>query len=56
LGYYIKKNEIGGTRSTYGEEERGIQDFGGETCGKRPPGRLRLIWEDNIKMDLQEVD
>ena len=23
--------------------------------GKRPLGRPRLIWEDNIKMDLQEV-
>jgi hypothetical protein len=23
--------------------------------GKRPLGRLRLKWEDNIKMDLQEV-
>jgi hypothetical protein len=24
--------------------------------GKRPLGRLRLRWEDNIKMDLQEVE
>jgi len=23
--------------------------------GKRPMGRPRRIWEDNIKMDLQEV-
>jgi len=23
--------------------------------GKRPLGRRRLRWEDNIKMDLQEV-
>jgi hypothetical protein len=23
--------------------------------GKRPPGRPRRRWEDNIKMDLQEV-
>jgi len=23
--------------------------------GKSPLGRPRLIWEDNIKMDLQEV-
>jgi len=23
--------------------------------GKRPLGRPRYIWEDNIKMDLQEV-
>jgi len=24
--------------------------------GKRPLGRHRLRWEDNIKMDLQEVE
>jgi hypothetical protein len=27
----------------------------GKLEGKRPLGRPRLIWEDNIKMDLQEV-
>ena len=27
----IKKNEIGGACSAYGEEERCIQSFGGET-------------------------
>jgi hypothetical protein len=27
----------------------------GKTAGKRPPRRLRRRWEDNIKMDLQEV-
>ena len=27
----------------------------GKPEGKRPLGRLRLRWEDNIKMDLQEV-
>ena len=27
----------------------------GKTEGKRPPGRPRRTWEDNIKMDLQEV-
>ena len=26
-----------------------------KTEGKRPLGRLRRTWEDNIKMDLQEV-
>ena len=29
--------------------------FVGKTEGKRPLGRPRRIWEDNIKMDLQEV-
>ena len=32
-----------------------IQGFGGEPEGKRPLGRPRRRWEDNIKMDLQEV-
>jgi hypothetical protein len=27
----------------------------GKPEGKRPLGRLRHRWEDNIKMDLQEV-
>ena len=27
----------------------------GKPEGKRPLGRPRRIWEDNIKMDLQEV-
>ena len=28
----------------------------GKPEGKRPFGRPRLRWEDNIKMDLQEVE
>jgi len=28
----------------------------GKSEGKRPLGRPRLRWKDNIKMDLQEVD
>jgi hypothetical protein len=27
----------------------------GETDGKRPLARPRLRWDDNIKMDLQEI-
>ena len=39
-----------------GGEERRIQDFGGETWGEKGPlGRPRRRWENNIKMDLQEV-
>jgi len=30
--------------------------FFGKLEGKRPLGRPRLRWEDNIKMDLQEVE
>jgi hypothetical protein len=28
----------------------------GKPEGKRPFGRYRLRWEDNIKMDLQKVE
>jgi hypothetical protein len=31
------------------------QDFGGKSEGKRSLGKPRRRWENNIKMDLQEV-
>ena len=38
------------------EEGRGVHKvLVGKTEGKRPLGRPRRRWEDNIKMDLQEV-
>jgi hypothetical protein len=38
-------------------EERGVHRvLVGKPEGKRPLGRPRLRWEDNIKMYLQEVD
>jgi len=46
---------MGGECSTYGGEVRCIHGFGGKPEGKRPLGKRRLRWEDNIKMDLQEV-
>jgi hypothetical protein len=39
----------------YGGEERFIQGFGGKTEGRGSLGRFRRTWEDNIKMDFQEV-
>ena len=37
-------------------EMRGVyRDLVGKPEGKRPLGRLRRRWEDNIKMDLQDV-
>jgi hypothetical protein len=30
-------------------------DFGGKPEGKRPLGRPRHRWEDNIKMDITEI-
>jgi len=43
---------MGGTCRAYGGEER---DLVGNPEGKRPFRRPRRRWEDNIKMDLQEV-
>ena len=38
------------------EQGRGVHRFlVGKHEGKRPLGRPRCKWEDNIKMDLQEV-
>jgi hypothetical protein len=36
-------------------EVRRIQRFSGEPEGKKPLGSPRNRWEDNIKMDFQEV-
>jgi hypothetical protein len=43
-----KKNETGGVCSMHGGEMRCIQETS-------PLGRPRSRWEDNIKMDVQEV-
>ena len=45
---------MGGTYSSYGGQER-RRVLVGKPEGKRPHGRPRLRWEDNIKTDLQEV-
>jgi len=45
---------MSGACSTYGER-RGVNGvLAGIPKEKRPVGRPRLRWEDNIKMDLQE--
>jgi len=38
-----------------GKRRGAYRDLVGKPEGKRPLGRLRHTWEDNIKMDLQEV-
>jgi hypothetical protein len=49
------ENEMGGACSTYRGEERHTGVLVGTPEGKRPIGRPRPRWRDNIKMDLQEV-
>jgi hypothetical protein len=46
---------VGGTRGTHGGGERCLLGFGWEAVGKRPLGRPRRKWEDNIKLDLRET-
>jgi hypothetical protein len=48
---------MGGLCSAYGDEKRkGVyRVLVGKPERQRPLGRLRRRWEDNIKMDLQEV-
>jgi hypothetical protein len=51
----IDKNEMGGACSAYGERRGVCRVLVGKPEGRRQLGRLWLGWEDNIKMDLQEV-
>ena len=46
---------MGRACGTYVGRERCAQGVGGEIEGKNPLGRPRRRWEDNIKMDLEEV-
>jgi len=46
---------MGGAYSTYGERRGEYRVLVGKSDGKRPLGRPRRGWEDNIKLDLQEV-
>ena len=46
---------MGGACVAYGESRGVYRVLVGKPEGKRPLGRPRHRWEDNIKMDLQEV-
>jgi hypothetical protein len=54
-GDKIENNEMGGACSADGEERGVYRVLVEKPEGKRPLGRPRRRWEDNIKMDLQEV-
>jgi hypothetical protein len=55
-GNKTEKNEMGGACSAYGERRGVYRDLVGKREGKRRVGRPRVRWEDNIKMDLQQVE
>ena len=52
--YLVKNTEMGRACSTYGEE-RCIHGFGGEHLRETQLGRSRRRWENNIKVDLEQV-
>jgi hypothetical protein len=46
---------MGWTCGTHGEGRGAYRVLVGRPEGKRPLGRPRRRWEDNIKMDLREI-
>ena len=54
-GDKIEKNEMGGACSAYGEGRVVYRVLVGKPERKRPLGRPRPRWVDNIKIYLQEV-
>jgi len=46
---------MGGACSMHGVDESVYEVLVGKPGGKRPLGRPRRRWEDNIKMNFQEV-
>jgi hypothetical protein len=49
----VKENEMTRACSTNGEERHAHRILVGKPEGKRPLGRPRRKWVDNIKMDLR---
>ena len=46
---------MGRTCSQIGEGRSSFKILTGKPTGKRPLGRPRRGWEDNIRMDLEEI-
>jgi hypothetical protein len=54
-GDEVKKTEMGRTCGTFGERRGAYRVLAGIPEGRRPLGRPRRRWKNNIKMDLREV-
>jgi hypothetical protein len=50
-----KEDEMGRACSTRGAKRKAYRILVGKPEGKRPLGRPRRRWEDNIKVDLREI-
>jgi hypothetical protein len=51
----VKEDEMGRECSRKGETRNAYRTLVGKPEGKRPLGRPRRRWVDNIKMDLREI-
>jgi hypothetical protein len=56
LGDQIKNTETGKAFSTYGEKRDAYRVLVRKPVERRPLGKPRPRWEDNIKMGLREVE
>ena len=54
-GGHVEKNEIGVAFSKYGEMRDAYRFLVRKHEGKRHLGRTRRRWEDNSKMELQDI-
>jgi hypothetical protein len=52
----VKKDEMGRACSTNWEKRNAYRILVGMPEGKKPLGRSRRRWVDNIKMDLREME
>jgi hypothetical protein len=55
LGDQIKEDEMGGTYSLPGRDEKCIQYLVGKPERKGPLGRPMHRWEESITLDLREI-
>jgi hypothetical protein len=55
VSYQGEDDGLGGVCSTNGGKRNAYRLLVGKPEGRRPPGRPRRRWVDNIKMDLVEV-
>jgi hypothetical protein len=53
--FQVEEDEMGGPCSTNGEKRNAYRLLVGKPEGKRPLGRPRRRWVDNIRMDLGEM-
>jgi hypothetical protein len=56
LKVLVPEYETGRACSTNGEKRKTYRILVGKPEGKKPLGRPRRMWVDNVKMDLRELE